>query len=150
MKVGVFIEFANKEMSRPGMPLPKGAIRVHQTDAAGNVQFVGDDNGHTPKNEKVRLKLGTAFDVMADRKQTGYKRLPDPSRHIVAYASAFEIVLRKAKQEPVLFTMPEPIPGDWEITSENLPPEKSQPIPQFGIPQYLRRIKRNWLAPVQR
>ena len=62
MKVGVFIEFDNKETSKLGMPLPKGILRVYKKDSKGNAQFAGEDNiEHTPKNETVRLKLGESF-----------------------------------------------------------------------------------------
>ncbi len=80
MKVGVFVEFDNKEASHLGMPLPKGVIRVYKKDAAGNAQFVGEDRiDHTPRNEKVRLKLGESFDVTADKKQTDFRSCPSPS-----------------------------------------------------------------------
>lgn len=126
MKVGVFVEFDNKETSHLGIPLPKGVIRVYKKDASGNAQFVGEDKiDHTPKNEKVRLKLGEAFDVTADKKQTDFKRLPDPSRRITLYESAFEIVLRNAKPEAVTVTVQEPIPGDWKIISESHKHEKA-------------------------
>src|SRR5512134_2466100 len=75
MKVGVFVQFENRETSRLGLPMPKGVVRVYKKDSAGNAQFVGEDRiDHTPKNEKVRLKLGEAFDVTADKKQTDFKR----------------------------------------------------------------------------
>ncbi len=120
MKVGVFVEFYNKESANLGMPLPKGVIRVYKRDAAGNAQFVGEDRiDHTPKNEKIRIKLGEAFDVTADKKQTRFKRLPDPSKRIALYESAFEIVLKNAKKEAVTVTVQEPIPGDWKIMYEN-------------------------------
>jgi hypothetical protein len=126
MKVGVFVEFDNKESAHLGMPLPKGVIRVYKRDSSGNAQFVGEDNiDHTPKNEKVRLKLGEAFDVTADKKQTDFKRLPDPSKHIALYESAFEILLKNAKKEAVTVTVQEPIPGDWKITNENHKHEKA-------------------------
>ncbi len=126
MKVSVFIEFDNKESSHLGIPLPKGVIRVYKKDTSGNAQFVGEDKiDHTPKNEKVRLKLGEAFDVTADKRQTEFKRLPDPSRHIALYESAFEIVLKNAKQEAVTVTVQEPIPGDWKITNESYKHEKA-------------------------
>ena len=61
IKVGVFVEFDNKETAKLGMPLPKGIMRVYKKDSAGNAQFVGEDHiDHTPKNEVVRLKLGDA------------------------------------------------------------------------------------------
>lgn len=122
MKVGVFIEFDNKETSKLGMPLPKGVLRVYKKDSQGNAKFVGEDNiDHTPKNESVRLKLGEAFDVTADKKQTDFKVLPRPSKNTNAYESAFEVVLKNAKKQKVTVTVQEPISGDWKITSESHP-----------------------------
>src|SRR3954462_11959787 len=75
MKVGVFVQFENRDAARLGMPMPKGVVRVYKKDASGNAQFVGEDSiDHTPKNEKVRLKLGEAFDVTATKKQTEFKK----------------------------------------------------------------------------
>lgn len=122
MKVGVFIEFENKETSKLGMPLPKGILRVYKKDSKGNAQFVGEDNiDHTPKNETVRLKLGEAFDVTADKKQTDFKVLPKPSKTNQLYESAFELTLKNAKKEKVTVTVQEPISGDWKILSESHP-----------------------------
>ena len=125
MKVGVFIEFENKEASKLGLPLPKGILRVYKKDSSGNAQFVGEDNiDHTPKNETVRLKLGEAFDVTADKKQTDFKVLPNPQKGHVAYESAFEFTLKNAKKEKVTVTVQEPISGDWTIISESAPHSK--------------------------
>jgi len=126
MKVGVFVEFDNKESARLGMPLPKGIIRVYKKDGAGNAQFVGEDRiDHTPKNEKVRLKLGEAFDVTADKKQTDFKKLPNPSKGAAMFESAYEIVVKNAKKEAVTVTVQEPIPGDWKILKSSHAYEKA-------------------------
>ena len=120
MKVGVFVEFDNKEASKLGMPLPKGIMRVYKKDSQGNAQFVGEDNiDHTPKNETVRLKLGEAFDVTADKKQTDFKVMPNPQKGHSAFESAYEITLKNAKKEKVTVTVQEPIGGDWKIVSES-------------------------------
>ncbi|MDH4135054.1 MAG: DUF4139 domain-containing protein, partial [Gammaproteobacteria bacterium] len=120
MKVSVFVEFDNREASHLGMPLPKGIIRVYKKDNSGNAQFVGEDRiDHTPKNEKVRIKLGESFDVTADKKQTSFKRLPRPDKGVSLYESAFEIVLKNGKKEPATVVVQEPIPGDWKIMDEN-------------------------------
>lgn len=59
MKIAVFVQFENRESARLGMPMPKGVVRVYKKDRAGNAQFVGEDSiDHTPRNEKVRLRLG--------------------------------------------------------------------------------------------
>jgi hypothetical protein len=120
MKVSVFIEFDNKESAKLGMPLPKGILRVYKKDSAGNAQFVGEDNiDHTPKNETVRLKLGEAFDVTADKRQTDFKVLPSANKQIRVYESAYELTLKNAKKESVTVIVQEPISGDWKIIDEN-------------------------------
>ena len=120
IKVGVFVEFDNKESAQLGVPLPKGIVRVYKKDSAGNAQFVGEDSvDHTPKNEKVRLKLGDAFDVTADKKQTDFKKLSGDSRFNYVFESAYEIVLKNAKKEAVTVTLQEPMPGEWQVLSES-------------------------------
>ena len=119
MKVGVFVQFENRESSRLGMPMPKGIVRVYKKDSAGNAQFVGEDRiDHTPKNERVRLKLGEAFDVTADKKQTDFKRRDSYSPWSTVHESAYEIVLRNAKKEAVTVAVREPVPGDWSMLEE--------------------------------
>ncbi|MFM2050654.1 MAG: hypothetical protein RL682_1145 [Pseudomonadota bacterium] len=125
MKVAVFVEFDNKESARLGMPLPKGVIRVYKKDSIGNAQFIGEDRiDHTPKGEKVRLKLGDAFDVTADKKQTDFKSLGKSGRFNSTFESAYEIVLKNAKKEATVVTVQEPMPGDWQMLSSSQPHTK--------------------------
>jgi hypothetical protein len=119
MKVGVFVQFENREASRLGMPMPKGIVRVYKKDSAGNAQFVGEDRiDHTPRNETVRLKLGEAFDVTADKKQTDFRKRDTASPWSHAFESAYEIVLRNAKKEAQTVVVREPLPGDWTMLEE--------------------------------
>jgi hypothetical protein len=125
IKVGVFVEFDNKGEGM-GIPLPRGVIRLYKKDRQGNAQFVGEDRiDHTPKNETVRLKLGDAFDLTADRKQTAFQKLSGTSRYNYVYESAYEIVLKNAKPEAVTVTVREPMPGDWSMVSESQPHSKT-------------------------
>jgi len=134
LKIGVFVEFMNKEKNGLGIPLPKGTVRVYKQDAAGNAQFVGEDNiDHTPKNEKVRLKLGDAFDVTADKKQTDFNKVAGSGRYNYIYESAYEVVIRNAKKEAVTVKVQEPMPGDWTVISENMPHTKES----SGVAQWL-------------
>lgn len=120
LKVGVFVEFDNRKKDNLGMPLPKGIVRVYKQDKAGRPQFVGEDRiDHTPENETVRLKLGDAFDVTADRKQTDFRKLGGDGRYNYSFESAYEIKLRNAKDEEVTVTVAEPVPGDWRMLSES-------------------------------
>jgi hypothetical protein len=120
LKVGVFVEFDNLKENNLGMPLPKGIVRVYKQDKSGSPQFVGEDRiDHTPENETVRLKLGDAFDVTADRKQMDFRKLGGDGRYNYQFESAFEINLHNAKDEEVTVIVAEPVPGDWRMLSES-------------------------------
>ena len=124
LKVGVFVEFDNKGAGL-GVPLPKGVMRLYKKDSAANAQFIGEDSiGHTPKNERVRLKLGEAFDVTADRKQTDFQKTDVSGRYNNVFESAYQITLKNAKNQPVTVKVFEPLPGDWQVLSESLPHTK--------------------------
>lgn len=111
LKVGVFVQIENRKENNLGMPLPKGVVRVYKNDTEGSLQFVGEDSiDHTPKDEKIRVKLGDAFDVVGGRKQTDWKKIAYDT-----YEAAFEISLRNHKKEDVTVKVVEPIPGDWKM-----------------------------------
>jgi hypothetical protein len=73
-KVDVYLEFTNDEKVGLGVPLPAGRMRVAQLDKAdGSLEFIGEDViDHTPRNEMVRVKLGSAFDVVGERRQVDF------------------------------------------------------------------------------
>ena len=119
-KIGVFVEVENRKEHHLGMPLPKGIVRVYKRDAGGSLQFVGEDTiDHTPEKETVRVKLGDAFDVAAERKQTEWKKVASDT-----YEAAFEIKLRNHKKEDITVKVVEPIPGDWQMLSSSHSHEK--------------------------
>lgn len=125
MKVGVYVEFNNKERSGLGMPLPKGIVRVYKKDKSGNAQFIGEDNiDHTPKNEDIRLKLGDAFDITAEKKQTQFEKRNAYGKYNYAFESAYEVKIKNAKSKAVTVVVREPIPGDWKILNQTHPSEK--------------------------
>ena len=71
--VQVFYTLRNDDASGLGMPMPAGVVRVYQADSKGGLQFAGEDRiDHTPKDEDVTLKIGTAFDVVCERKQIDF------------------------------------------------------------------------------
>jgi len=119
-KVGVYLEVANKEENRLGLPLPKGVIRVYKADSEGSLQFIGEDTiDHTPKDEKVKIKMGEAFDVVGERTQKDWRKLGSS-----LYEVEWEISLRNHKQEDIQVTLIEPMPGDWEVLRSTHPYEK--------------------------
>lgn len=130
-KVGVFLELENTRKNNLGMPLPKGTIRVYKEDKDGSLQFVGEDRiDHTPKDEKIKIKIGEAFDVVGEKTQTEYKHLG-----YNLYEVAFEVSLRNHKKEDIKVLVEEPIPGDWEMLSNTHSFEKLQAnLIRFEVP----------------
>lgn len=125
LKAGVFVEIDNREESNLGIPLPKGTVRIYKDDSAGNAQFVGEDAiDHTAKNDTVRLKLGEAFDVTAEKVQTEFKKLAGSGPWNYRYESAYKIAINNGKPESVTVKVQEPIPGDWQVLEESQPHEK--------------------------
>lgn len=125
IKVAVYLSFENTKPENLGLPLPKGIVRVYKQDSSGAVQFVGEDRiDHTPENETVRLMLGYAFDITADRKQTDFKKLAGFGEYNYVFESAYRIELKNGKDEEVVVRVVEPMPGDWQILSENHPHKK--------------------------
>ncbi|MBI5579468.1 MAG: DUF4139 domain-containing protein [Deltaproteobacteria bacterium] len=114
-KINVIVEIQNKKENNLGIPLPKGVVRVYKQDAEGSLQFIGEDFvDHTPKDEKIRIKMGNAFDVVGGRKQTDWKKLSADT-----YEAAFEISVRNHKKEDVVVKVVEPIPGAWTMLSSS-------------------------------
>ena len=129
--VQVFYKFKNEEKAGLGMPLPAGTIRVYQADSRGGSLFVGEDHiDHTPKDETISLHIGNAFDIVAERKQTDYKKLSDR-----LYEFEYEITLRNHKDGPITVEVNEPIGGDWEVISSTYKFTKTAAFAaQFNVP----------------
>jgi hypothetical protein len=107
-KIGVFLEIANTERHRLGVPLPKGTVRVYKAASDKSLQFIGEDTiDHTPKDEKVKIKMGEAFDVVGERTQRDWKKIAWN-----LYETEWDVQIRNHKQEDVQVTIIEPVPGD--------------------------------------
>ncbi len=116
-KVRVNLEFLNSEKEGLGIPLPKGKVRVYKEDVDKSQEFLGEDLiDHTPRDEKVRLYVGNAFDIVGERIQTDYKRISDDVQKY-----SFQISLRNHKDEKAEVVVIEHLSygGDWEILSSN-------------------------------
>src|SRR5215469_5572735 len=93
-KVGVYLEVKNAKANRLGVPLPKGKVRVYKADASGSQQFVGEDwIDHTPTDERVKIKMGDAFDVVGERTQKEFRKIGSG-----LYEVEWEIALRNHKK----------------------------------------------------
>jgi hypothetical protein len=121
-KVGVYLDIRNTKDNRLGVPLPRGKVRVYKADASGSQQLIGEDwIDHTPKDERVRIKMGEAFDVVGERVQKDWRRIASN-----LYESEWEITLRNHKKQAITVEVVEPMPGDWEVLRATHPHEKVQ------------------------
>ncbi|MBI4843441.1 MAG: DUF4139 domain-containing protein [Nitrospirae bacterium] len=130
-KAGVYIEMENKKDNNLGIPLPKGTVRVYKNDKEGGMEFIGEDSiDHTPKNEKVRIKVGDAFDIAVNRKQTAWEKIAHNT-----YEAEFELSFRNHKKEDVAVRVIEPVQGDWKmITSTHDYKKTEASVAEFIIP----------------
>jgi hypothetical protein len=144
-KVGVYLDIRNAKDRGLGMPLPKGRVRVYKADTSGSEQLIGEDwIDHTPKDERVRIKMGEAFDVVGERVQKDWKRLGSN-----LYEVEWEVTLRNHKTEPVTVEVNEPLPGDWEMVKSTHPHAKPQAhtarftlsVPKDGATTLVYRVR---------
>lgn len=110
LAVGVYLSFINSRRSGLGLPLPEGVVRLYKKDRDGSLEFIGEDRiSHTPEEEKVRLQIGQAFDIVAERVQEDFRETKR------TYESTYLITVRNHKEQDVTVSVVERIPGDWKI-----------------------------------
>jgi hypothetical protein len=119
-KVWVMREFMNSRSNHLGMPLPKGRLRFYRRDADGQMEFTGENTiDHTPRDERVRVTTGNAFDLVGERRRTNHHM--DNTRKELD--ESFAIKLRNHKQEAVEIRVVEHLyrwPA-WDITDKSAP-----------------------------
>ena len=144
-KVAVLLELHNSKENRLGVPLPKGKLRVYKADASGSTQFIGEDwIDHTPKDERVKIKVGNAFDVVGERTQKEFRKIAGNTWEV-----EWEISLRNHKKEDQTVTVIEPVPGDWQVLNATHTYEKPEahtltfeiPVPKEGAAKLTYRVR---------
>lgn len=130
-QVETFIELKNSKENNLGLPLPKGVLRVYKADTRGGQQLIGEDKiDHTPKDETVRVKLGNAFDIVAERNQTDFQVISDR-----VYEMGFNVTLRNHKDQAITVVVNEPIGGDWRMLQSTFEHEKTAAFAaRFKVP----------------
>jgi hypothetical protein len=123
-KVDVYLNFKNARDNHLGMPLPAGRVRVAKLDEADKtLEFIGEDViNHTPKDENLLIKMGSAFDVVGERRQVDFRL--DTGGKVME--ETIEVKLRNRKEEPVTVLVREHLYrwSTWTITSKNQDYEK--------------------------
>lgn len=151
-KVDVYLEFRNDKQFGLGVPLPAGRIRVSKLDSAdGSLEFVGEDTiDHTPKDETVRVKLGSAFDVVGERRQVDFA-VDSRARWM---EEEIEIKLRNHKSLPVEVLVREPLYRwtNWTVLSKTHDFQKEDArtvhfpvrVPKDGEIKLRYRVRYTW------
>ncbi len=151
-KVDVYLEFSNNDKAGLGIPLPAGRVRVAQLDPAdGSLEFIGEDTiDHTPKNEDVRVKLGSAFDVVGERRQVDFS-VDTRARRM---EEEIEVKLRNHKDAAVQVLVKETLYRwtGWQILSSTQKYEKEDArsihfpvkVPADGEVTVRYRVRYTW------
>jgi hypothetical protein len=121
-KVQVKVEFENKKENQLGIALPKGRVRVFKKDPAdASLEFVGEDEiDHTPKDEKLSLYIGDAFDIVAEQTMT------DARNGDRWQTFTRKVELRNRKDQAVTVFVDEKIPQgrNWKIDKSSIKYDK--------------------------
>jgi hypothetical protein len=150
-KVSVILELDNKKSSGLGIALPKGRVRVYKKDDDGSLQFAGEDSiDHTPKDEKVRVKMGEAFDIVGERKRSDYSSDLNKRR----FQETFEIRLRNHRDSDATVKVMEHLYrwNNWKIVDSSSKFEKKDaqtieftvPVPKDGESVVTYTVKYSW------
>jgi hypothetical protein len=144
-KVQAFLEIRNAKTERLGIPMPRGKVRVYKADRGGSQQFIGEDFiDHTPKDERVKIKLGNAFDVVGERTQKDWRKISGNTWEV-----EWEVALRNHKTDDQTVTVIEPVPGDWSVLHSTHAYEKIEShtlryrvlVPKSGATKITYRVR---------
>lgn len=129
-KIAVIIELENNEKYGLGIPMPKGKVRVYKSDGE-SLEFVGEDLiDHTPNKEKVKLKIGDAFDIVADEVQTENKQISTK-----VWEQEYEITFKNRKKEDVNIDVERNLGTNWEILKSSIDYKKKDAFTiNFSVP----------------
>jgi hypothetical protein len=151
-KVDVYLEFKNDKAFGLGVPLPAGRLRVSQVDKAdSSLEFIGEDKiDHTPKDENVRVKLGSAFDVVGERRQVAFS----VDSNAKWMEEEIEVKLRNHKSQPVDVIVKENLYRwtNWKILTKTHAFEKEDArtinfpvkVPKDGETVVRYRVRYTW------
>jgi hypothetical protein len=113
-KVWVYREFDNSKANKLGIPLPKGSARFY-LNRQNSLEFTGGNTiDHMAANERIKIFIGNAFDIVGERKQTDFVY----DRKGKWITETVEIKLSNQKSEQVTVEVHEGLYryANWKIT----------------------------------
>lgn len=118
-KVSVIIEFENDKSNNLNIPMPKGKVRVYKSDGDA-LEFIGEDLiDHTSKKEKIKLKIGNAFDIVVTDIQLENKKITQS-----VYEKVYMITIKNKKSEDIVVDVERNMGSNWSILNSTLDFEK--------------------------
>lgn len=143
------LTFVNDKAGGLGIPLPAGTWRIYRRSDQG-LRFVGaDQRPSAARNAELKLELGRAFDLFAERRVLQRRKLSARSEE-----QQVEIVLNNGKQTgEVRIEVEERMArGQWEVTHSSLKPTERDadtltfevPVPAGGEIKLTYTVVRRW------
>ena len=129
--VKVMVKLKNSKESGLGMPLPAGRVRMFKADTDGMLVLLGEDQiEHTPKDDSLKIDIGTAFDITAEERTMNVTRVSNNVED-----REYEIELRNRKKEAATVRVEKSLWGFWEIVSSSLAStKKDASTVAFSVP----------------
>jgi len=125
-RVDIIIDFQNSKNNNLGIPLPKGEFSIYKEDN-NSIELVGEDKiDHTPKDEKIELKLGEAFDIVIEDKITSNDRNISKTVNEQIYITEYLITIKNKKEENVIINIKSEFGSNWEVVKSNFKYEKNK------------------------
>ena len=119
MKPSIFIDLMNTRQNKLGMPMPMGTFKVFQRDSSGSLQLLGEQNiDHTPRDEKITLALGRAFDVVVEKKRTKFEWIGSANNRSGS-RETFVVELRNRKDVADTVEVIDRFWGQYKVLSES-------------------------------
>lgn len=120
-EVAVAMKFTNSDKDGLGAPLPAGAVRLYEPDAAGTMRYIGAAAiVDTPTGERVSLTLARAFDLFTEARTLKSQRL---NKHTIR--KTVEITLHNEKPADVDIRIVQNFSSGWKMVQE---PQKHETL----------------------
>jgi hypothetical protein len=140
------VSLKNTKAAGLGNPLPAGRVRVFDGS-----DFLGESRlDHTAAGAEIRLEVGKAFDLGAERRSSDFS-LDRSGRTLI---ESFTIKLSNAKPTDVSVRVIEPLPrwSDWEIVASSVPSARKDanhveftvPLPAGGETLLSYTVRYRW------
>jgi len=113
-----------------GFALWAGKARIFQDDGYGTTIFIGEDQAaFTPVGDRMELYIGDTREIKVTQRKMFEKKINirrNNRNDVVLYDTdeLFTVKVENFKNEPIVLTLIEDIPGQWDVEKANFKYEK--------------------------